>query len=122
MRQITEQAVLAFKEGRNFNKSNTTVNTNYVTSSGRPIVELSLYGNLIARTVEDQHGNRELSINDGGWQTVTTKERLNALPGVNIQQKDWQWYLNGNAWNGEWTTIKWRMSDDEFNNHYSTAN
>jgi hypothetical protein len=32
--------------------------------------------------------------------TTTTKERLNGLNGVNIHQKDFQWYLNGEAWNG----------------------
>lgn len=34
-----------------------------------------------------------------------TKERLNGLEGVNICQKDWQWYLNGKERNGELTDI-----------------
>lgn len=35
-----------------------------------------------------------------------TKERLNALQGVNIVQKNFVWYLNGKEWNGELTDIK----------------
>ena len=46
-----------------------------------------------------------LYIRDGGWQSNTTKERLNGLPNVYINQKDFQWYLNGEAWSGEWTLI-----------------
>ena len=46
-----------------------------------------------------------LSISNAGWQSNTTKERLNGLPNVGIYQKNWQWYLNGNEWNGEWTRV-----------------
>lgn len=36
-----------------------------------------------------------------GWATPPTKERLNALDGVSIQQKKGKWYLNGVEWSGE---------------------
>jgi hypothetical protein len=39
-------------------------------------------------------------ITDCGWRTRTTKERLNGLEGVNIVQRDFQWYLNGVVWDG----------------------
>ena len=52
-----------------------------------------------------QHG--ELYITAAGWQTVTTKERLNGFPSVNIVQKDFQWFLNGEAWNGELIKVEW---------------
>jgi len=51
------------------------------------------------------HGNRIIDIykdrivpSDGGWQTVTTKARLNEyLPrGFRVFQKDWQWFLRTN--------------------------
>lgn len=44
---------------------------------------------------------------DGGWSSNTTKERLNGLPGVRVNQKDYEWFLNGEPWNGNWTTINW---------------
>lgn len=40
-----------------------------------------------------------------GFFTNTTKERLNALPGVNIVQKLGKWYLNGVLWDGTLTNI-----------------
>lgn len=43
--------------------------------------------------------------NYAGYATVTTKERLNALEGVGIQQKKGKWYLNGVEWNGEWIKV-----------------
>jgi len=41
-----------------------------------------------------------------GWNTNTTRERLNALNGVRVTTKKGQAYLNGEKWDGEWITIK----------------
>lgn len=39
-------------------------------------------------------GYNKFRLNTGGWQTNTTKQRLNALlPGNNIYQKDFVWYV-----------------------------
>jgi len=51
--------------------------------------------------------NGDLWINDAGWQTVTTKERLNGFPTVNIQQKDFEWFLNGERWDGSKIRVDW---------------
>ena len=61
---------------------------------------LYLHGNKIAEYRED-----ELYITSAGWETNTTKERLNALPGVSITQKNWNWYLNSEPWNGQWVKV-----------------
>ena len=37
---------------------------------------------------------------------MTTKDKLNALPGVRIHQEDYQWYLNGKLWDGSWIEVK----------------
>jgi hypothetical protein len=95
MRQITIESVNAFNEGRPFNKSNTQV-TVYNEKTC-----LWLFGNCIA-TKE----NGVLKITNCGWPTVTTKERLNGLDGVSINQSKGQWYLNGEKWDGGLTTIK----------------
>ena len=58
---------------------------------------------LIRRIAKLKDG--ELHITSAGWQTNTTKERLNGIPGVRIQQRNWTWYLNDKKWNGEWTKI-----------------
>lgn len=97
MRKITNNAVNAFLAGKEFKSSNTTVenNANYTL--------LKLHGNVIAKLGIHQ---KTLSITNAGWFTNTTKERLNALPNVNIQQKRGVWYLNGKVWDGKLIDIK----------------
>ena len=61
---------------------------------------LWLFGNKIAEWREDG-----IWITNAGWQSKTTKERLNGLTGVSIVQKNGNWYINGNFWGGEWTSV-----------------
>ena len=51
---------------------------------------IRLHGNVIMQIYRDK-----IVPLDGGWRTVTTKERLNRyLPrGYKVYQKDWEWYL-----------------------------
>lgn len=97
MRKITQESIEAFYANEDFKKSNTQVMT------GGTNVDLFLFGNLIA---SKNVRTGELSITNAGWQSNTTKERLNGLNGVHISQKKGIWYLNGEAWNGKWTTIR----------------
>ena len=62
---------------------------------------LYLFGNIIARKNDDG----TISITSAGWPTNTTKDRLNGLPGVSIVQKNYEWFLNGESWDGGWKTI-----------------
>ena len=102
MRKITKEAVNAFENGHNMNKQNMSVEhrLDWDGSDKVAISEMRLHGNLIARTV-----NGTLFIDNCGWATNTTKERLNGLEGVSIHQKDWQWYLNGRAWGGSYVCV-----------------
>lgn len=95
MRKITEQAVAAFIGGYKFSSSNTVV-----TVDDDGVVEMLLHGNLIARK---EFG--VISITNAGWSSNVTKERLNALPGVSIHQKNWVWFLNGKEWDGSWEVV-----------------
>ena len=95
MRKITKEAVDKFLAREPFKKSNMQVDECY----GQ--YRLKLHGNTIA--VLDEFNM--LSISDAGWQSNTTKERLNGLPHVHIKQKNWSWFLNGNEWGGEWTRV-----------------
>lgn len=98
MRKITKEAVNAFMNAEKFNGSNTKVEV-------LPNVTiLWLHGNAIAYRYNDPE--RTLSITNCGWFSTTTKERLNAIDGVNIVQKKGVWYLNGNEWDGELIDIK----------------
>ena len=98
MRKITNEAVSAFMQARSFKKGNMTIEV-------LPnVTVMHLHGNAIAYLFNDPE--RTLTITNRGWFTNTTKERLNALPGVNIYQRNWQWYLNGKEWNGQLIDIK----------------
>ena len=55
-----------------------------------------LHGNHIATY---NYANKELSLFDGGWQSTTTKSRLNALcnelaTGFGVFQKNWDWFVS----------------------------
>lgn len=98
MRQITQQSIEAFMNAKPFNKQNMSVDV-------LPNVTiLRLHGNAIAYRYNDPE--KTLSITNCGWFSNTTKERLNGLPNVSIQQKNFDWYLNGKEWNGEIIDIK----------------
>ena len=95
MRKITSEAVDKFLSREPFKKSNMQVDECY----GQ--FRLKLHGNVIA--VLDEFNM--LSISNAGWESNTTKERLNGLPNVRIHQRKFVWYLNGVEWNGEWTRV-----------------
>jgi hypothetical protein len=91
MRKIERQMVAAIKAGKDFKLDNTEV----VACSN--VVDVFLHGNLIARV-----GETFIELFDGGWQTVTTKSRLNAiignfgLPHEGIFQRQGCWFVNLN--------------------------
>ena len=64
-----------------------------------------LHGNKIAEV-----GDNFVRLFDGGWQSVTTKSRLNAilqghgLPGECVFQKNWTWFLRS-KWGTEFSVI-----------------
>ena len=75
-----------------FSSGNTTV------VQHRNEMEVFLHGNHIATLCKI---SMDLRLFDGGWQSVTTKSRLNALldefgGGDRVIQKDFAWYLVSN--------------------------
>ena len=95
MKKITMKAAAAFESGRNFSESNTFVGISFE-GGALPSARMYLFGNCIA----ERDAQARVYICACGWKTNTTKERLNALRGVNINQKNYKWYLNGKEWNG----------------------
>ena len=88
MRKIESQMCQAIQSNKNWKSGNTEVITNDTTSN------VYLHGNLIA-TVTDT----DMTIFDGGWQSNTTKSRLNALcqefciSGECVFQSNFLWYV-----------------------------
>lgn len=93
MRKVTQNAVNSFLNAQKFREGSTTVE---VLDN---VTILKLHDNPIAYKYNDPQ--RTLSITNAGWQTNTTKERLNAIPNVNIKQVKGIWYLNSKAWDGK---------------------
>ena len=96
MRKIERDMNTAIRYRRNMSKQNTSVrcfkNRDGITTE----MDVFLHGNHIASL---DTATNKLTIKDGGWQSVTTKSRLNALldefvPSAGIFQKDWVWYLS----------------------------
>jgi hypothetical protein len=95
MRKIESQMVAAIKSNKDFKVANTEV-ISYTHTS-----DVYLHGNLIARI-----GETWIELFDGGWQTSTTKSRLNAIlsafgmTGECVFQKQWTWFVNLKTGNG----------------------
>jgi hypothetical protein len=85
MRNITSKAIAAFKSAKNFKSGATQVVADEFKTT------LLLHGNEIARLTMGG-----LEINLCGWNTPTTRERLNGLPLVRVNTKQGQAFLNGN--------------------------
>lgn len=47
---------------------------------------------VIYHSPDSEHANT-VTLNSGGWQTVTTKERMNRFTNVRVYQEDYQWYV-----------------------------
>ena len=92
MRKIEREMNNAVKNKIAWSKGNT------VTTFDNTIENCFVYlhGNHIATY---NYADKELSLFDGGWQSNTTKSRLNALcnefaTGFGIFQKNWEWFVS----------------------------
>ena len=83
MRKISLDSATALVNNKGFKRDNTTVSDGV----------MRLYNNPIAWIEKGV-----LNLSDCGWQTVTTKDRLNAVLSVfdlgHIFQKDYVWYYS----------------------------
>ncbi len=95
MRRIEQAMCRAMERGENFKRDNTTV-AQGVTVDDVPYADVYLHGNRIASHFPT---HKELYLRDAGWQSRTTKSRLNALleffvsPSTKIVQRDWVWHV-----------------------------
>ena len=85
------QAIRNRKE--HWQPANTSVESFYCSVSDRVGSIVKLHGNKIAEVYANS-----IVLFDGGWQTVTTKSRLNALldefaTGTGVIQRNFEWYL-----------------------------
>ena len=100
MKKITREAVLAFLNNYEYRNSNTEVTIGMDR-------ELKLFGNTIAR-----YNRGDIELTDAGWQSNTTKERLNGLLELlnlsecKVYQKNYTWYFDKNGERMLWDVAK----------------
>ena len=89
MRAIERKMIAAIREHKDWRLDNTEVEW-----ISEDVASVMLHGHTLAEVHPDH-----LMISDCGWQTTTTKSRLNALLGelvnvpTGISQKNWTWRL-----------------------------
>ena len=95
MRKIETQMIEAIENQLNWQYANTQVSNQELASDGTVVSVVKLHGHKIAEI-----GDTFIRLFDGGYQTTTTKSRLNAilkgcgLPGEGVFQKNFNWFIN----------------------------
>ena len=92
MRKIEKQMNFAISNKGNWSLSNTSVEYNENTNCSN----VFLHGHNIATL---DHSTKALKMSSCGWESVTTKSRLNAILqevryGASVFQKQFEWFLN----------------------------
>ena len=105
MRKIETAMIGAITSKSDWTNTNTSVE--YSTSEN--LSEIRLHGHLIAWY---DHTKQSLGISNCGWETVTTKSRLNAIlttfyRGVGIFQKNYQWFISDKRETNNVSSIRW---------------
>jgi hypothetical protein len=104
MRKITKQTAEALRSFRSFKSGNMQVDHGHVYLHGNEIAYLPI------EALQADGSASFLLINDCGWSTPTTRDRLNGLlqafnlPGLVYQKKGTQ-YLNEQEWSGTWARV-----------------
>ena len=106
----------AVQNSQNWQSANTSVHFN----EEENVSVVRLHGNKIAEIGDDY-----MTIFDGGWQSTTTKSRLNALcqefcvDGEGVFQKDFKWFVR--KFVGQSSITGKVFNVDDFTNGYTFA-
>jgi hypothetical protein len=86
MRKVTKEVVAAFMQRKSSKVGNTETDG----------TTLWLHKNAIARWTPFNGGEwAMLEVSFAGWPSVTTRERLNGIPGVGVNQHKHEQFFNG---------------------------
>ena len=105
MRKIEKNMMTAIENKKDFSNGNTSVNHFYVSAFEGVQTQVRLHGNLIAIITDiktDTWQRNDIELSSCGWETATTKSRLNALLAYTpfkIVQKNYQWFVHSNITN-----------------------
>ena len=96
-RKTATSAAQALREYKKFSSHNTKV---VIDEEGN--ASMYLFGNRIA--FRAKKGDR-LFVTTCGWNTSTTRSRLNEIAPISVRTGRGQLTLNGNPWDGKWVEI-----------------
>ena len=93
MHKIETKMNTAIRKRKDFCAGNTSVENFFCSATNRAGSIVKLHGNKIAEVYANS-----IVLLDGGWQTVTTKSRLNALldefsTGTGVIQRNFEWFV-----------------------------
>lgn len=98
MRKIEKEIIEAIKARKPYSNNNTRVSV----SSDGDFLKVELHGHVIAEIWD-----KSIQLSDCGYQTKTTKSRLNCLLShfdlPTVYSKDYQWYIGSDIWLGSKT-------------------
>lgn len=98
MRVIEKRMLNAIAKGKSFKSGNTQV-----IFTDKDNFEVRLHGNKIA---VGNVSEKSVRISHAGWETNTTKSRLNALLSVNsINQRNFVWYVDNEKEFNDWEEV-----------------
>ena len=95
MRKIERQMCEAIRNTTDWKSGNTRVTNFYDRDKKLVVTSVFLHDNMIAELTDT-----DVTIYDGGWQSNTTKSRLNAIcnafcvDGEGIFQKNFEWFVH----------------------------
>ena len=95
MRKIEREMCKAIALEKDWKSGNTRVTNFYNDNKELVTTSVFLHDNLIAEVTDN-----DVTIYDGGWQSVTTKSRLNAIctrfcvAGEGVFQRNYKWYIH----------------------------
>lgn len=97
MRVIESKMLNAMRNKRNFSLGNTKVDW-----WNGEVCRVYLHDNMICEYIPTKCS---IYLQDCGWETTTTKSRLNAILSefnipMRIWQKDYVWYIGDDPWSG----------------------
>ena len=105
MRKIEKNMMTAIENKKDFSNGNTSVNHFYVSNFEGVRTQVKLHDNLIAIITDiktDSWQRNDIELSSCGWETVTTKSRLNALLAYTpwkIVQKNFEWFVHSSMTN-----------------------
>ena len=95
MRKIERQMCDAITNEKDWQSGNTRVTNFYSDDKQHVVTSVFLHDNMIAEITDT-----DVTIYDGGWQSNTTKSRLNAIcnafcaDGEGVFQHKFEWFIN----------------------------